>query len=441
MFEQTAEWWDSPASDGRRNADLGPTDLVALYGEVSMKGWYERRTRGEQLFGAEVVFGRLKQGRKPWGKGLPASERLVPPEQVLTTEQKVERDREVSRLRASNKDLKAKYDSVITQKNLHDELLALVERYVSASIKPAKIQTVRIGSGHTIEDAILGHADLHAGEIVGFDVMQGFNSYNPQILCRRFQRTIDKTLSLLFDNHSGTTFEHLYAFSLGDGVSGDLLPDNMATNAMSVFESMLFVAQMRARALTELAAYIPVTDVEIPGNHGRRTAKMPWKQPTETADWLIAEMVRMMVADNPRIEVIAPKAWTAVVNVRGWNHSLNHGYSAAKGGYGGIPFYSFQRADGKKTALEQAHDRRVHYRWYGHIHTPAELPQMDGSGTQFIIGSLKGGDEYALEELNTYAEPKQKLVGCHDKYGVTWRYDLQVKHADETPSRYEELIP
>ena len=62
------------------------------------------------------------------------------------------------------------------------------------------------------------------------------------------------------------------------------------------------------------------------------------------------------------------------------------------------------------------------------------------AGKQFIIGSLKGGDEYALEELNAYGDPEQLLVGCHEKTGVSWRYPLYVKHGDETPSRYEALL-
>jgi hypothetical protein len=168
---------------------------------------------------------------------------------------------------------------------------------------------------------------------------------------------------------------------------------------------------------------------------------MPWKQPTETADWLISNMVRDRVSSNPNIEVIIPNAWTTHVDIRGFAHSLNHGYSAAKGGYGGIPWYAFQRADGKKTALESAHSKRVHYRWYGHIHTPAELPKMDGTGSQFIVGTLAGGNEYALEELNAYGDPTQLLVGCNEKYGCTWRYPLQVKQFDAVSSRYETAIP
>lgn len=358
----------------------------------------------------------------------------------LTPEEAHAHDVEVLALKAKLGDLQRKYNVACKTESLHDDVLGIA-REVLGRIPAITPAAPHVGSGGGTEDAILGLADFHFGEVIDYDVMQGYNAYDPVVACRRIQYCVDTTLDLLFTAHQGTTFERLYVFGLGDLITGDLLPDNMATNALGVFQSMHTAAHIVARALCELGAHIPVVFVGVPGNHGRRQQKMPWKQPTETADWLIGEMIRDLCADNPRVTVNVPKAWTAGVTVRGWNHSLNHGYSAAKGGYGGIPWYAFQRADGKKTALESAHGKRVHFRWYGHIHTPAELPKMDGAGSQFIVGSLKGGDEYALEELNAYGDPTQLLVGCHEKIGVSFRYPLQPKHGDDTPSRYEEMLP
>lgn len=360
------------------------------------------------------------------------------PPEVEPAEQ-VEADKAEARIAAELSDLKRKYAVALKSSNLHDDILE-VAREVMGKVTPTKVCPPKIGSGKTTEDAILGWADWQGGEVVDRDVMLGYNAYDPVIMARRAQYTVDHTLEILFGIHIGTTFERLWVFDLGDSINGDLLDEAKATNALPVFESMRMVAKMRAVALTELASYIPVSYVAVPGNHGRRSPKMAWKQPTETADWLIAEMIGDLTAGNERVSVASPKAWTVGVTVRGWNHSLNHGYSAAKGGYGGIPWYAFQRTDGKLTALEAAHGKRVHYRWYGHVHQKAELPMMDGEGDQFIIGSLMGGDEFALGGLSAYADPVQKLVGCHEKHGATWRYPLDVKHADETPSRYEELL-
>ena len=367
-----------------------------------------------------------------WGDYQPAPEDKTPEETHA-------RDLEMQRLKDELNETRRKYAVACKHENLHADVLE-VAREVMGKVTPVDILPPRLGSGSLTEDAALTWADWHGGEVIDYDVMQGFNSYNPTIMCRRAQYTVDRTLKILFTCHTGTTFETLYVLDLGDSVNGDLLDDNKVTAALPVFEAMRLVAQVKALALTELSTHLPVTYISVPGNHGRRSAKMPWKQPTETADWLVAEMIADMTAGNERISVVVPRAWTAVIEIRGHNHSLNHGYSAARGGYGGIPWYAFQRTDGKLTALESSHGRRVHYRWYGHIHQGSELPKMDGTGEQFIVGSLKGGDEFALNELGAYSDPRQKLVGCHEDVGVSWRYPLNVNRADNEPSRYEDLI-
>ena len=367
---------------------------------------------------------------------------LVVPEsepEPLTPEEAVGHDRELLRLRTELSDLRRKYHIACETGNLHDDIREIA-REVFGRTTPTKVHPPKIGTGATHEDAILAWADWHGGEIVDADVMQGYNAYDPTIMCRRAQYTVDHTLDILFGCHQGTTFQTLYVFDLGDSINGDHLPEQMATNALPVFEAMRMVTAVKSQALTELSAHIPVVYIAVPGNHGRRAQKMQWKLPTETADWLIGEMIADRVRDNERIECIIPKSWTAGITVRGCNHALNHGFTSAKGGFGGISWYSFQRADGQRTAIEAAHGKRVHHRWYGHIHQQATIPMTDGEGEQHIVGSLKGGDEYALEGLNRYSEPAQKLVGCHDVYGMTWRYPLNVAHADETPSRYEEII-
>jgi hypothetical protein len=354
-------------------------------------------------------------------------------------ESAVEQDRLELRLKSELTDLRRKYSIACATGNLYEDILA-VAREVMGKVKPSVVPAPKIGASNTHEDAMLAWADWHGGEVVDYDVMLGYNAYNPTIMCRRAQYTVDHTLSILYDTQRGTTFDRLYVIDLGDSINGDHLPEQMATNALPVFEAMRMVTAVKSQALTELSAHIPVTYIIVPGNHGRRGQKMQWKLPTETADWLIGEMIADRVRGNDRIECVIPKAWTAGLTVRGQNHVLNHGFTAAKGGFGGISWYSFQRADGQKTATEAAHGKRVHHRWYGHIHQKAEIPMTDGEGEQHIIGSLKGGDEYALEGLNRYSDAVQKLVGCHDEYGVTWRYPLNVSHGDEKPSRYEELL-
>ncbi len=202
---------------------------------------------------------------------------------VITVPESIEEEISADKVREKYRTeiaiLKRKNKELMKQSNIHDRLFEMAQELIPR-IKSVKVNPPKIEESHTVEDAILGWADWHGGEIIDSEVMLGANYYNPAIMCRRAQTTVDTTLSLLFDNHRGTNFENLYVFDLGDGVAGDLLADNMATNAMGVFQSILFVAAVKATALAELSAYIPVKYISVPGNHGRRKEKMPWKQPS-----------------------------------------------------------------------------------------------------------------------------------------------------------------
>lgn len=423
-----------------------PSVLMNWFDSARLSGWQHRRRWAATEYGIDFPFvprniTRTVPRTPPDGWPVMQEATGVPDDAGMPEppEQKDERDKLVHRLRGEVSELKSQNRRLLEAANVHEAVLELAREKLPA-LKVPKIQPVHVGTSKTVEDAILGWADAHAGERVFSEVMEGLNAYDPALFCRRTQYTVDKTLSLLFDNHAGTTFERLYVFDLGDSVTGDALDDNKATNAIGVFESCVFCADVKARALTDLSTHIPVIYVSVPGNHGRRGAKMPWKQPTETADWLIAEMIRLRCAGNDRITFVVPKSWSAVVEIRGHFHRLNHGYSAAKGGHGGVPWYAYMRRDSKMTAIESVKGQQVRYRWYGHIHTQAEIPKMGGTGEQFIVGSLKGGDEYAYNELGEFSGPTQKLVGAHEHHGVSWRQPLNVDRADDVVSRYEDAI-
>lgn len=426
-----------------KSCEASPTVLSRWFSEITPNGWTSRKRWALTQFPhlewpkLSCAPSKLRFPAEP-PNGWP--ERA--PEREPTTAELVEEDKQVARWKSRALAAERKYNRLLKQTVVHEAILEEVRDHIPRFKRP-KIQAPRVKPSNSNHDAILGWADGHGGEVVDLEVMQGLNHYDLSVYCRRMQATVDTTIDLLFEHHKGTTFERLYVFDLGDSVPGDLLDDNKATNALGFFESVAFVAAVKAAALTELSAYLPVVYIAVPGNHGRRGTKMPWKQPTETADWLIASMVQLHTAGNDRIECIVPKSWSAVVEVRGHSHFLNHGYAAAKGGHGGIPWYAYLRRDGKMTAIESGQRQKIDCRWYGHIHTSAEIPKMGGSGRLFIVGSLKGGDEYALNELSEYSAPEQLLVGAHAKrrYGVSFRYPLEVDEADDKPSRYEELIP
>ncbi len=432
--ESTEEFWSRECSvTGKQHCKMGGTALVQAHSGLTQNGWSTR-----------LATAKRKWPNLPWKTSVPGRHEGVgdrPDAPTATPEQQFEAATENERLKREIKNLKDLNRVAVRRAALGRDLLDAAESLLP-KCAPVAPGILRLGSTDTHESAILGWADWHGGEVVNIDVMEGYNEYNPVIMCRRAQATVDTALELMFSHHVGTTFDDIVVFDMGDGVNGDLLPDNAKTNAVAFFQAIALVAELKALGLLELHVNsgLPVYYVGSPGNHGRHGDKMPWKQPWDTADWLIAEMMRVRLANVPAIQIAEMKSWTTRVEVKGHVHSLNHGTTAAKGGYGGISFYSIMRNDGKLTALESSHDQKVDYRWRGHIHQKATLPMMNGVGDQFQVGSLVGGNEYALGDLASYEEPTQLFVGAHERRGVTWRYPLQVRDADDKPSRYESIL-
>jgi hypothetical protein len=302
---------------------------------------------------------------------------------------------------------------------------------------------IREREGKTHESAVLAFADWHADEVVSLEVMEGLGESNPYIIGRRAQTCADSSLTLMFDHHSGTTFDEFVVLDVGDGITGSLHEENKYTNALPPFAAMTMVAELKSRVLIDIAAHVPaVRFFGVPGNHWRYTKQVNWKMPTETSDWLIYHMMSLRLREHENIEVVYPKAWSHVVDIKGHGFSLNHGYADAKGGFGGISWYTQQRADAKRTAIDQRLDRMVNYRVYGHIHNEAIIGRI-GKGQIITVPSLKGGDEYAKEGLaGSYSDPGQMLWGVHKDRGKTWTYSpLSVTDNDKAAEcRYDDVI-
>ena len=362
---------------------------------------------------------------------------------ILTTEEKIERDRELLQVRKKNSELKAKYDRVLREDSVTDRILAEA-RDLLPRLTPCEPPAPMKQGDVEYEDAgLLRWADWHGDEIVDLAIMEGLNEYGPAIVTRRVMATIDKTVGLLRKRMPNTYFRDLHVHDLGDGITGWLHEENMATNAAPPFRSLVFIAHLKASALRDLCgAFEHVYFRGVPGNHWRYLKKVPWKLPTENSDWLIYQLVQALLADVPNISFDCPAAWSVFCEIEGHGFALNHGYTDAKGGFGGIPYYSLTRSDAKRSAIDARLSRRVSYREYGHLHDEAKIPRAAGGGNLIICPSLKGGDEYAKEGLGgLYSDPAQLLSAVNRQHGVWWTATLDVNdHDDALECRYDPTM-
>lgn len=419
-FSQSDGWWRMVCGgSGEPHCEMQGAELQRVHGEVSRSAWLKRRERAIELFGVEM-FPPLPRG--------PKKEALAP----VT----IEADIETRRLKKRIAELESNYKALLTRKQIVEEIREYAETLPKPTV-PEPPPPPNAPSGST-EVALLRLADWHADEYVDATIMEGLNRLDPAIVAKRVQYCADRTRSICFNRFQGTLFEAVYVHALGDWITGALHEENRFTNTMHPFVAMVFVSDLWVRLITDLASWFPKVVVRaVPGNHWRYLKKVAYKMPTETSDWLIFQMVKARVSDLSNVHIDAPAAWSLVSEVAGWNFSLNHGYTDARGGYGGISYYSLTRSDAKRTAIDARLERIVHYRDYGHIHNEAKLPRP-ASGHVTIVPSLKGGDEYAKEGMGgTYSDPGQLLSIVNRQHGewATMRLDV-AGYDDSDEDRY-----
>ena len=75
----------------------------------------------------------------------------------------------------------------------------------------------------------------------------------------------------------------------------------------------------------------------------------------------------------------------------------------------------------------------------GHFHRVDEIDI--GTGETFICGTMKGGDEFAMQRLAVITKPKQIVTYWHPVYGYIGKEVIYLNRYDSRPSGFNEAIP
>lgn len=359
-----------------------------------------------------------------------------------STEEKIERDRTIHDLRAKNRELQTKYDRSIADQNIYSRL-AREGAAVLDPIAPLCEPPVSVGAKRSIRQALVYNwADWHVERQFSADQMDGLNWYDPPTCLRRAACATDKVL--MFAGLTDRIAYHtLYIHDFGDNCQNWLHEDDAPTNAMPPLKAARFACELKAACLRDLAPHFErIVFRGVPGNHGRTTKKVAWNLPTQNLDWLVYQWLRDKCRDLTNVTFELADTWSMTADVEGWGFFLNHGTTDAKGGFGGISWYSDQRSDTKRTAIDVKLGRRVLVRQYGHLHTEADTPRAAGNGRIRHEPSLMGGDPFALEGMSgTFSEPAQSLLEVHAEEGLVAERTLDVRKYDlERDCRYDALL-
>jgi len=124
-------------------------------------------------------------------------------------------------------------------------------------------------------------------------------------------------------------------------------------------------------------------------------------------------------ASNPQVKFYIPKTWWQKTIIKGHKFLLVHG-DDVQGAT--LPLNGLKNFVDKWSAVAGF---IPNYTIAGHFHTMAELSTAQGK--LMVNGSFIGPDIYSLKTLHAASPPEQKIFGIHEKRGITWKYDIDLR--------------
>lgn len=339
----------------------------------------------------------------------------------------------------------------VSERRTTDEVASLKTRVRELERRTAKAEDIRqavaglfddppqptpfpqLASVKSIEGEVplLNLYDVHWGEVVDIDRMDGVNSYNRRIAANRLGRYFDRNIDLLTNHWHGPPPPKAYLALGGDLVSGNIHEELTKTNDASPPLAVRELTGYLKEGIERLhdAIDCPIEIISVPGNHSRLSTKPESKKyVVDSYDTLVAWMLEMHfnVPGSP-ITVTIPASGDALVNIYGRNVLWTHGDRlGTNGGHGGAgPAAPASR--GMRRVITEYAARGIHLDTIimGHIHTSLELE--DG----FVSGPMSGWNEYARDGRFKPAPASQWLLTMHPLWGIAQRWKIFVGSPEE----------
>jgi hypothetical protein len=348
-----------------------------------------------------------------------------PPDPVDPTDERVrtlERRLLVSQDKVSA--LSAKLRVADRKHTVVSELVDVMEDNIQPIIPSATLPSPKKSKGQEPVDAVVMLSDQHADRIVRTEGTWGLEEYDfLAFRCRlaEWAKMIQRYTTKHLPNYF---FETLWIWHLGDSVNGDIHNMKQRNFFKNSLKASIALADAQAQAIEYLAPHFKrVAIVCVSGNHGRTTKTMEHDDPTDSFDYVVAKGMQLRLANVKNVDIFTPESWSANVDVRGHLWHLNHGHGVI--GSLGIPWYGFERREGRVQRLMSFKDRAVDYFAYGHYHTA--MTRAAGRGKAIHAGSWYMTDPWAQQQLSVGNEPEQQLIVTSERFGRQIEIPIMVR--------------
>jgi hypothetical protein len=283
--------------------------------------------------------------------------------------------------------------------------------------------------GRAVVGALI--SDVHAGEVIDPDEMDGLNAYDLDVCRARLRRYFSAVIEIGQRWTSDCVVEGCLVALAGDLVSGDIHDELKITNALTSHEQVLFmVEELRAGILHLVEAFGRVHIVSVPGNHGRTTLKDTAKLYSRLSyDTLVAKLLRDRFEGETRVTFQVTSSFDAVVPILGHTVTVTHGHKMGTGGGQGFagPMLPIIRGAKKLEAQQARANRRPDLILHGHYHTSGN------AGGVLSNGSVVGYGEYAKGLRAGLEPPQQWAFVIHEKWGLRDRAEIKLEDPGPPP--------
>ncbi len=325
---------------------------------------------------------------------------------------------------------------LIKRGNLWEQVKGLLEDSVRslASVKyPIAVPESKESSPETF---CVQLTDWHYAEVVSYKETNGFNQYNRAIAVRRLEAYSEKIRSFVKNQLKGLNFHKCVVFITGDMVSGLIHDELIRTNETGIISQSVEAAHYVAQFLREIASIFPEVQVVcVTGNHGREKQKREVKGNKESFDRLVYLIVKMKLDDQKNVTFDIPEAPYAITKVEGRWILSQHGNHGIGPSSFGIAAYGILRMAAKLAAMFLTKNIVVSTIIMGHKHHEWTIPW--GAGRLVLLGpSIKGADEYSMNDLGVGDEAGQLIFGYTHKVRVTWRWVINLQDVGKKPKRF-----
>jgi len=348
----------------------------------------------------------------------------VPPLHEFAASQEAARFEENQRILTDSRTLRNQLKERTRELEEVRARLGLYEVLDTARLEPPRWLAPKAKKGATNHAVpCLGLGDIHWGEKVEPDRIDGINAYGVEIAKQRTRRAFEKFVTVTRQYITGLKFDGVKVFFTGDMVGGIIHDELRETNEETITESAMGMAEYLSAGIGMLADEFGRVDISaVVGNHGRLSKQMPTKNPQECMDWLVYQMVARDFRNDDRVTMDAPRALHARAEVYGTRYYLTHG-TGFKGG-GGISGMASPLLLGTHRATRRSHAAKKPFdiMVLGHFHQEFFWPAKG----LIVCGTPKGYDEYAASKEFEPETPRSTMWLTTPEHGATSYWPLFV---------------